>query len=86
MTGVGTPAYLFAPRRRKEAPIMKNTNLFGVGMRAGAARDLRVSTVWPSHATVAAHAAAGSAAVGIAEQRKRRTAAATDASVDGGLI
>jgi hypothetical protein len=65
---------------------MKNTTLFGVGMSAGAARDLRVATVWPPHAAHAAHAAAASAPAGIAEQRKRRTAAATDASVDGGTI
>ena len=65
---------------------MKNANLFGVGMPACAARDLRVATVWPPHGTAAAHAAARSAAVSIAELRKRHTAAATDASVDGGPI
>jgi hypothetical protein len=62
---------------------MKNMNLFGVGMPAGSARDLRVATGLPSHAAHAAHAAAATAPAGIAEQRKR-TAAATDASVDGG--
>jgi hypothetical protein len=62
---------------------MKNANPFGVSMPAGTARDLRVCTVWAAHA---AHAAAGSAAAGIAEQRKRRTAAAPDASVDGGIV
>lgn len=65
---------------------MKNMNLFGVGMPVGAARDLRSVTVWPSHGTAAAHAAAGSAAVGIVEHHKRRTAAATNASVDGGPV
>jgi hypothetical protein len=77
--------FVSAPSRRKEAPIMKNTmNPFGVSMPAGIARDLRVAAVWPPHGAHAAHAAAGPAAVGTAEQRKRRTAAATDASVIGG--
>jgi len=62
---------------------MKNMNLFGVSMSAGTARDLRVATVWP-HAAHAAHATVTPAPAGIAEQRKRRTAAATDASVDRG--
>lgn len=62
---------------------MVNTNLFGVGVPAtGSARDLRVAAAWSTHAPHAAHATAGSAA----EQRKRRTAAATDASVDGGIV
>jgi hypothetical protein len=69
----------------KGAPIMENMNLFGVSMSAGTARDLRVATVWPPHAAHAAHATATSAPAGIAEQGKRRTAAAaTDASVDRG--
>ena len=64
---------------------MNNVTLFGVGTPAGTARDLRVVAAWPSHAAHAAHAPAASAGLaGIAEQRKRRTAAATDASVDGG--
>ena len=65
---------------------MKNfMNAFGVSMPACTARDLRVATVWP-YAAHAAHAAASSAAARIAEQRKRRTAAATDASVNGGTV
>jgi hypothetical protein len=65
---------------------MKNVNTFGVGMPAGTGRVLRVATALPTHAMFAAHAAAAPAAAGIAEQRKRRTAAATDASVDGSTI
>ncbi|MBV8929612.1 MAG: hypothetical protein JO152_10855 [Mycobacteriaceae bacterium] len=66
--------------------MVNSMNPFGVAMPAGTVRDLRVAAVWPPHAAHGAHAAAGSAAVGIAEQRTRRTAAATDASVDGGTI
>jgi hypothetical protein len=58
---------------------MKNSIAFGVCMpAAGIARALHVAAARP------AHAAAGWAAVGTAAQR--RTAAATDASVDGGFI
>jgi hypothetical protein len=58
-------------------------NAFGVTMPAGNARGLRVATAWPAHA---AHAAAGPATAGIAMPRKRRTAAATDASVGRGIV
>jgi len=73
---------------------MKNSNPFGVGMPvAGNARALHV-TARPAHASAApaangsvtAHATAVRAAIGAAAQRKRRTAAATHASVDGGFI
>jgi hypothetical protein len=70
---------------------MINMSVFGVGTLtgtlAGTARDLRVLAAWPSHTAHAAKAHAPSASGAqacTAEQRKRRTAAATDASVDGG--
>jgi hypothetical protein len=66
-------------RRRKESSIMKKSNAFAVCMRAvGVARAFPVAT-WHAHATASAHAAAPAA------QRKRRTAAAIAASVDGGI-
>jgi hypothetical protein len=66
---------------------MTNFNPFGVSMPAGSARDLRVADVRAPHGPHAAHAAAGPAAVGTAEHGKRRTAAAaTDASVDRGIV
>ena len=53
---------------------MKNINPFGVSMpAAGRVRALHAATARPAHA-------------GTAAQRKRRTAAATDASVDGGFL
>jgi hypothetical protein len=67
-----------------------NNTTFGVSMpHAGSGRALHVvtATTAPALAALAAfatHAAAAPAAAGIAPQRKRRTAAATDASVNGG--
>ena len=59
---------------------MKTVNAFAVGMRvAGAAGALPVA-MWSPHAAAPAHATASAAA------RKRRTAAATAAFVDGGTI
>ena len=79
----GTPAYL-STDETKGVPIVINTNMFGVSMPAGTARDLPVFNVAPVQA---AHtAAAWAAAAGAALQRKRRTAAATDASVDRGIV
>jgi hypothetical protein len=64
---------------------MKNIKAFGAvdlaGMlRAGTARALSAAAVRPAHAAIPAHAAASAAL------RMRRTAAATDASVNGGII
>jgi hypothetical protein len=60
---------------------MKTINAFAASMRvAGAARALPAST-WSAHAAAPAHATASAAA-----PRKRRTAAATVAFVDGGTI
>ena len=65
---------------------MKNSNPFGVGMPcAGIARVLHISGL-PAHAAHPAHAGAARAPYGTAAQPKRRTAATTDASVDGGTI
>lgn len=59
---------------------MKNISAFAVAMPAvGVARALRVGTR-SAHAATAAHAAAAA----VAAPRKRRTAAATAAFVDGG--
>jgi hypothetical protein len=77
---------LFGTETTKGGPIVNNT--FGVGMpHAGSARALHVVTAATgTHAALAAFAshAAAPAAAGIAPQRKRRTAAATNASVNGG--
>jgi hypothetical protein len=61
---------------------MKTINAFAVGMRtAGDARTLRAAAHWPAHAAASAHVAASAPAA----QRKRRTAAAIGAFVDGGI-
>src|SRR5258707_12313876 len=82
-TGPQGPLSLSAPSRREEAPTMKNMNLFGVGMPAGSARDLRVATGLPSHPAHAAHDPPPTAPPGIAARRKRPPAR-THASPDGG--
>ncbi len=59
---------------------MTTINAFAVSMRVvGDARALRVQP-WSAHAAAPAHSTAPAAAA----QRKRRTAAATAAFVDGG--